>query len=322
MTEPVLDPQEAAVLAAAADEDLPPFTEIPVSEGRARLRDEVITDAPKEQMLAVDERELPAPRGSITLRLYRPSDATLPLVMFFHGGGWVIGDLDTHDRLCRRIANACDAMVISVGYRRSPEHPYPVPVEDCYFATTWAALHATDLGIDPQRIGVVGDSAGATNAAAVSLLARDRGFPALRMQGLMYPVADAPSDASPSYVERGAGYALDAPTMRWFWDQYVSAPRDVDLDDPYLCLLRADDLSHLPRGFLVTTEFDPLRDEGRRLAERLREAGADIAHHHVPDLMHGFVLRTDEVARAAQEVERMCEQIERHLAGPGPAPSG
>lgn len=315
MPEATLDPQSQGLLEVAAAAGLPPVIETSVTQARLRLRDEFITDAPVENVAIVEERQLATPRGPFSIRLYRPMEGTLPLVMFFHGGGWCLNDLDTYDRTCRRLANACAAVVISVGFRRSPEHPFPTQVEDCFLATTWAAQHATHIGIDPERIGVVGDSSGGTNAAVVSLLARDRGFPALRMQGLLYPVTDAPSDASPSYEERGTGYVLDSPTMRWFWHHYVGALTGIDLDDPYLCPLRATDLSHLPGGFVATAEFDPLRDEGHRYADRLRAEGTDIVHRHVPDLMHNFLLQTELIARAKEEVAWIFDQIRIHLGG-------
>ena len=301
-------------MAEAKAAGLPPVTELSVAEARRRLRDEFITGAPTDAVLRAEERRLAAPRGSFPIRLYRPAEGVLPLVALFHGGGWCLNDLDTHDRLCRRLANACGVVVLSVGLRRSPEWPYPTQVEDCFLATAWAAQHAADLDIDPSRIGVVGDSSGGANAAAVALLARDRGFPTLAMQGLVYPVTDAPSATSPSYVERGRGYVLDAPTMDWFWARYVGMLDDVDLDDPYLCPLRADDLSGLPDGFVTTAEFDPLRDEGSRYAERLRAAGNDVTHHHVPDLMHNYLLQTDQIARAADEVAWIFTEIRTRLA--------
>lgn len=313
MTEPTLDPQAQQLLDDAKSAGLPPISEISIARARQRVRAELITGAPVEEVLVVEERQLATPRGPFPIRLYRPDDRTLPILLFFHGGGWCLNDLDTHDRVCRRLANACSAAVISVGFRRSPEFPYPTQVEDCFLATVWAARHAAELGVDPLRIGVVGDSSGGTNAAAVSLLARDRGFPALRMQGLLYPATDAPTGASPSYREHGAGYLLDAAAMYRFWDQYVGALADVDLDDPYLCPLRAADLSHLPPGFVATAEFDPLRDEGRRYAERLQEAGTEIVHRHVSDLMHDFLLQTHQISRADEEVAWIVGQIRSHL---------
>jgi acetyl esterase len=313
MTEATLDPQARALLDDAAAADLPPVTEISVADARQRLRDTFITDAPLPDILLAEERQLATPRGSFPIRRYRPREGVLPLVMLFHGGGWTLNDLDTHERVCRRLANACQTVVISVGFRRSPEFPYPTQVEDCFLATAWATQHAVELAIDPRRVGLFGDSSGGANVAAVSLLARDRGFPDLRMQCLLYPVTDAPSASSPSYEERGTGYVLDAPTMLWFWDKYTDALDHVDLDDPYLCPLRASDLSGLPGGIVVTAEFDPLRDEGRRFAERLRAAGNDVDHHHVADLMHNFLLQTDDIARADDEVSWIFEQIRSRL---------
>lgn len=315
MPKPTLDPQAQELIDAAAAAGLPPVTAISVTEARQRLRAEFVTDAPREAVMLAEERCLAAPRGSFLVRLYRPRPGLLPLVMFFHGGGWCLNDLDTHDRVCRQLANACATVVMSVGFRRSPEYPFPTQVEDCFLATAWAAHNAADLGIDPRRVGVVGDSSGGMNAAAVVLLARDRGFPAIRMQGLLYPVTDAPSDSRPSYRERGAGYVLDAPTMHWFWGHYVGALDRVDLGDPYLCPLRATDLSHLPGGFVATAEFDPLRDEGCRYGERLREAGTDLTLRHADDLMHNYLLQTDSIRRAEEEVSWIFGQIRNYLGG-------
>jgi len=313
MTEPTLDPQVQALLDTAAAAGLPPVFTLPVAEARERMRSAFISDGPLEEVHEVAENQILAPGEPIGLRMYRPKSGVLPLLMFFHGGGWTLNDLDTHDRLCRRLANSCEAMVISVDYRRSPENPYPTQIEDCYLATVWAAAHAEKLEIDVTRIGVVGDSSGGTNATVVAMLARDRGFPSLKMQGLIYPVTDAPSDSSPSYRERATGYSLGRAFMDWFWEQYVGT-ENVNVDDPYLCPLRANDLSGLPPGFIVTAEFDPLRDEGRQFAERLNAAGTSVEYRNVSDQMHGFILLTATLDRAEEEMVWICDQIRELLS--------
>jgi acetyl esterase len=276
------------------------------------MRAGFISDAPLEEVHEVADLRVPGPQGGIAIRSYRPSTGLLPVVVFFHGGGWTVNDLDTHDRVCRRLANGSGAVVLSVDFRRSPEHPYPAPIEDAFTATCWAAANATQLAVDPGRICVAGDSSGGTMATVVALLARDRGFPRLRYQVMVYPVTDAPSTESPSYRERESGYSLGRAFMEWFWGHYV--PPGADLDDPYLCPLRADDLSGLPPALVVTAEFDPLRDEGRRYAERLAQAGVETTYEHVENQMHGFVMQTAVIDRARQELDGIAATIAKALS--------
>jgi acetyl esterase len=275
------------------------------------MRAGFISDAPLEAVHEVSELSIPGPSGGLRARRYHPGSDRLPLVAFFHGGGWTLNDLDTHDRVCRRLANESNTVVLSVDYRRSPEHPYPAPLEDAFLATAWTAENGDALGGDPERLCVAGDSSGGTMATTVALLARDRGFPRIAFQVLLYPVTDAPSMESPSYRERESGYSLGRAFMEWFWAQYVSP--DADLSDPYLCPLRAEDLSGLPPALIVTAEFDPLRDEGRRYAERLTAAGVDAVHHHVENQMHGFVMQTAVIDRARQELNSVAHAISSAL---------
>lgn len=312
MSEPILDPQAQALLDAAVASGLPPVFTVSVSEARDRMRAGFITDAPLESVQHVADLLIPAPQGGLMTRLYRPSEGILPLIVFFHGGGWTLNDLDTHDRVCRRLANSTGAVVLSVDYRRSPEFPYPAPIDDSYLATVWASANSDELQIDPQQVCVAGDSSGGTVATVVALLARDRGLPTLKYQVLLYPVTDAPSTDSPSYREREAGYSLGRAFMEWFWEQYTTP--DLHLDDPYLCPLRAQDLSDLPPALVVTAEFDPLRDEGRRYAERLREAGVEVEYRNVENQMHGFIMQTAVIDRASEEFDRVAGSIRAALA--------
>jgi len=312
LSEPSLDPQAQSLLDAAAASGLPPVFSIPVSEARDRMRAGFISDAPLESVQEVADLVVPAPQGGIRTRLYRPSDGVLPLIVFFHGGGWTLNDLDTHDRVCRRLANSTEAVVLSVDYRRSPEFPYPAPIDDSYLVTVWAIANADRLHVDPARVCVAGDSSGGTNATVVALLARDRGLPPLRYQVLLYPVTDAPSMESPSYREREVGYSLGRAFMEWFWEQYTTP--GLDLDDPYLCPLRAQNLAGLPPALILTAEFDPLRDEGRRYAERLRDAGVDVEYRNVENQMHGFMMQTAVIDRAAVEFDLVAASIRTALA--------
>jgi len=235
----------------------------------------------------VFERELAGPGGSIRVRSYRDrTDSTLPGVAYIHGGGWVIGDLDTHDGICRRLARESGCAIVSIDYRLAPEHPFPAALCDVEAALQWLHAEAHQLGIDPGRIALAGDSAGGNLAAAMTLALREKGRPQPRCQLLFYPVTDADL-TRPSYVENGEGYFLETETMRWFWEQYV--PASAARRDPLASPLRADDLTDLPEALVITAGFDPLRDEGDAYAEALRAAGVKTELRRYPGLIHGFL---------------------------------
>jgi acetyl esterase len=206
--------------------------------------------------------------------------------MFFHGGGWVIGDLDTHDVVCRRLANAAKCAVVSVDYRLAPEHKFPAAVEDCVAATEWVAEQAAALGVDSARMAVGGDSAGGNLAAVVALHARDHGGPALRLQLLIYPATEF-AMRHPSHTTRGEGFLLTHSTMKWFRDAYLRS--DADMADWRASPLRAADVSRLPPAYILTAGFDPLSDEGAAYADRLSSAGVPVQHVHLPGQIHGFI---------------------------------
>jgi acetyl esterase len=206
------------------------------------------------------------------------------LLAYFHGGGFVYCSLETHDNTCRRLANATGATVVSVDYRLAPEHAFPAAADDCLAATRWVHDHADELGGDPARLAVGGDSAGGNLAAVTALRARDEGGPALVAQLLVYPVIDA-ACGTLSFDENGEGYFLEAPTMRWFWEQYLAG---ADGRHPHASPCNAADLSGLPPAVVVTAEFDVLRDEGEHYAELLRAAGVDARSHRYDGMIHGF----------------------------------
>ena len=281
-----LDP-EAKMLLEQMTTVVRPFDELSVEEARAAIATLSAAAGEGEAVARVENRTVPGPRGEIPVRVYTPAgSAPFPVLVYFHGGGWVIGSLETHDGICRHLANAAGAVVVSVDYRLAPEHPFPASGEDAYAATRWVAANAAALGGDPRRIAVGGDSAGGNLAAVVSLMARDRGVPPLVFQLLVYPVTDAPSANTASYRENAEGYFLTAKTMHWFWNHYCG--KSPDLSDPYLCPLRARDLKHLPPALVVTAEFDPLRDEGEAYAARLREAGSQAHVKRYAGMIHGF----------------------------------
>ena len=240
---------------------------------------------------------IPGPGGPIPARLYRSAkNGTLPVLVFLHGGGWVVGNIDSHEAMCRHLANRAECAVLSVDYRMGPEHKFPAAVEDCFAATVWTAGNAAALGVDPGRLAVGGDSAGGNLAAVVSLLARDKRAPRISCQILIYPATDAAMrhDSVARYAE---GYVLTRATMRWFYEQYLRTPDDAA--DWRVSPLLAPDLSRLPPAYVLTAGYDPLCDEGDAYAARLAAAGVPVTHRRFPGQVHGFVTN-GKVIRAAE----------------------
>jgi acetyl esterase len=226
--------------------------------------------------------------GPIPLRLYTPVAAggtSLPAIVYFHGGGFVVGDLDSHDALCRTLANESGCLLLSVDYRLAPEHKFPAGVEDCLAALSWVEDNASRLGIDPNRIAVAGDSAGGNLAAVVCLLAEEQGRPHVAFQLLLYPVTSLRHDA-PSVQAFGDGYMLNLPTLEWFATHYL--PAGAERSDKRLSPLAAASHRGLPPAYIVTAGFDPVRDEGRAYAEALKAAGVAVQHVDYPTMIHGF----------------------------------
>jgi acetyl esterase len=263
------------------------------------------------QVAEVENRSVAGPEEDLALRIYSPEgSATTGALMYFHGGGWVIGDLDSHDETCRRLCRGAGVKVIAVHYRRAPETTFPGAVEDCFAATVWAAANADALNIDTGRIAVGGDSAGGNLAAAVALMARDRGGPALRFQLLVYPVTAARFDTD-SYRDNAEGYLLSRRAMQWFWDQYVP-----DLDqrrEPYAAPLEAKSLAGLPPALVQTAEYDPLRDEGEAFAAALRRDGVAVTATRYDGLIHGFFGMQEAVAAARPALAEALAALRQHL---------
>ena len=260
-------------------------------------------ELPVEDVARTEDRVIPGADGTeLPIRIYWPStsDEPLPVVVFFHGGGWVIGGIDSHDGQVREMVNRTAMVYVSVDYRLAPEARFPAAAEDCYAATQWVAANAASIGADADRLGVAGDSAGGNLAAVVALMARDRGGPAIAYQLLIYPCCDMDSNAWPSQTANGTGYFLTKESMDWFYGQYADV---ADRDNPYASPIRADDLSGLPPACVITAEFDPLRDEGEAYGARLQEAGVDCEVHRYDGMFHGFFGMTLAIpgAVAAQE---------------------
>jgi acetyl esterase len=284
-----LDPQLAEILAIAEKVGRPPLDALPVEEARREYRKRADTfGLPAAEMATIEERQIAGPAGAIPVRLYVPpdADAPAPLLVFFHGGGWTVGDRDTHDRACRHFAGAARCRVASVDYRLAPEHPFPAAVEDCWAA--WAAIAgaAAAWGADPRRIAVGGDSAGGNLAAVVAILAKEKRAPAPCLQLLIYPAVDM-AGLHASIATFGTGYLLTKPMIDSFMGYYVPTP-EMRRDWRASPLL-ARDLAGLPRAFVQTAGFDPLQDEGAAYAKALATAGNTVAHEHYPSLVHGYL---------------------------------
>jgi acetyl esterase len=269
----------------------PPINELSVEDARALLTEAQSRPYGKIPVDIEDRTILVGPRGNTAVRIVRPKGATaaLPVVMYFHGGGWVLGDQDTHDRLIREIAVGANAAVVFVEYSRSPEARFPVAIEEAYAATKWVFEMGMMINVDSSRIAVAGDSAGGNIAAAVTFLAKERGGPAISFQALFYPVTDANFDTD-SYKEFARGYFLTRDAMKWFWNHY--AQTTSVRDKPTASPLRAstEELRGLPPALIITAECDVLRDEGEAYALRLRQAGVAVTATRYPAIIHDFLM--------------------------------
>jgi len=244
----------------------------------------------------------------IPLRLYRPSEGVLPAFVFFHGGGWVVGDLDTHDVVCRQIARDAGAVVIAVDYRLAPEHPFPAASDDAWSATTWIAAHADQLGIDAARIAVGGDSAGGGLAAVVAVMARDSRKLRLAFQVLVYPVVDLRAE-SVSYSKYAEGYLLTRAAMKWYIAQYAPTPQAVN--DWHASPLLAPWVHGVAPALIMTAELDPLIDEGEAYARRLRGARVPVDYQVVPGMVHGFLTMGAKVDAANRSIDIIASALKR-----------
>ncbi len=280
-------------------------------EARAGFRVLTVDARDPDSVVPVGEVEdltVAGGEGDRPARLYRPERTDgqpLPVLVFFHGGGFVIGDLDTHDNQARRLCRDLQALVVSVDYRLAPEHPFPAPLDDCFAATRSVAEHAAELGGDPTRLAVGGDSAGGNLATTVTQRCRDENGPTLAAQLLLYPVTDLSTPDRPSRVENAEGYLLTHDDMTWFESAYVT---DEQVTDPLASPLLAD-LRGLPPAVVVTAEYDPLRDEGDAYAEALRAAGVPVTHERFDGLIHGFFGMGPLSAACEQAVARTCSSL-------------
>jgi acetyl esterase len=285
---PDLHPQIQRVLQVMAEANLRPIEAMTPAEAREQM--EATAQGRKAEPLPVDrveERLVSGPAGDIRLRLYWPDKAApLPAIVYYHGGGHVIGSLDTHDLVARNLCAGAEALVVSVDYRMGPEHRFPAAVEDSFAALKWVHANAKELGADPNRIGVHGDSAGANLAAVVALMARDAGGPRLRLQSLVYPVADY-GLVGDSYDKYAQGYGLlTRESMVWFRNHYLRSPRDAE--DWRASPINAPSLGNVAPAVVITAECDVLHDDGERYTEALHRAGVPVEYKEYPGMIHGF----------------------------------
>ena len=303
-----LDPQIQALREQRARSGAAPLYTLTVAQARAADLAAIRADGGSPRPVhAVTDHRLPGPAGDLPVRVYRPSDERpLPVLLYFFGGGWTLGSIDTADLLCRTLADEVGCLVVTVGYRLAPEHPFPAAVHDCHAALRWIASHAGELGADPSRLAVGGDSAGGNLAAAVTLLARADGVIDLVGQLLVYPNTDQSADDA-SMRDNADPWLFNHHSVAWYTGHYLASPGDAA--DPLASPLRAADLSRLPPALVITAEYDPLRDQGEAYARRLAEAGVPVELSRYPGMAHGFfaMAGTVDAARTANL------QAARHL---------
>jgi acetyl esterase len=286
----VLDPDAAAVYKAFLEANRPPYETVSPAEARQLyLAARVVSNPEPPELESTKPLAIPAPHGSIPARVYTPkrlrkAGGLSPCLVFFHGGGWVIGDLDSHDVVCRKLAHEGELIVIAVDYRLAPEHKFPAAVDDAIAATKWVADNARQLGIDAARITVGGDSAGGNLAAVVALAARDGDGPKLAGQLLIYPATDFAMN-TPSHSEPETSILLTHSVVKWFCNHYLG---DADINDWRASPARAKSLDGLPPAYVLVAGGDPLRDEGDEYAKRLKQAGVAVTYRYFPGQFHGF----------------------------------
>lgn len=313
-----LDPALAGFLAQAAAQGNPPLESLPPPVARQIYRDLAAgLGLPTPAIASASDRVIDGPGSALTLRIYQPDvhrQEPLPLLFYVHGGGFVIGDLETHDKICRTLCHDVAAVVVAVDYRLAPEHPFPAAVDDVACALRWVAAHARELGADPSRIALAGDSAGAQLATVAALRAAGAVEPhALRALGLIYPVAQHYSEPSPSMAENGEGKFLTTGVMQWFIDCYLGG-RQTLARHPDFALLHAQALHTLPPTWLATMGHDPLRDEGFALALRIAHAGVPTEHRHYPGAIHACIHFTAVSPLGAQVMADLAEWLRLQLS--------
>ncbi|HWJ78141.1 alpha/beta hydrolase [Ureibacillus composti] len=306
-----IDSQAKFLLEQMEAAGAPPMSSLSPEEARLTTDFSALAGIP-EKVGKVENRVIPGPGGDIPVRIYTPNgEGPFPSLVFYHGGGWVIGDLDTVDVPCRLLANRANCVVVSVDYRLAPEHKFPAAADDAYAAAKWVVENGPSIKVDSSRVAVGGDSAGGNLAAVVSLMARDKNEIDLAYQLLIYPVTNH-SYETVSYSDNADGYLLTKDSMIWFWDHYLRNPQDGD--NPYASPLKAEDLSGLPPALVITAEFDPLRDEGEAYAQRLKEAGVSVEETRYNGMIHGFFWMPGTLDQGMKAVNQAANALKQAFA--------
>ena len=305
-----VDPQIQILLGARAA--LPPMHTLSVADARLQMAARAIPGLRIPEVASVVNRDMPGPGGPLPLRIYTPEGpGPFPLMVFFHGSGFVVCSLDTHDAMCRNLCVGTGSVVVSVDYRLAPEHKFPAAPDDCLAATRWVVANAAALRGDTTRVIVAGDSAGGNLAAVTALRCRDEGGPALAGQLLIYPVTDYHTPGTPSYAENADGYGLTRAGMEWFWNHYLTDPSHGT--HPHAAPLRAPSLAGLPPAYVTTAEYDPLRDEGEYYGEALRAAGVPTRIKRWDGVNHGFFFFVGIVDKSGAAMDEACAWVNETL---------
>lgn len=310
-----LDPVVRGILDFMATRDVPALETLSPQEAR---RLPFTQSGPPEPCARVENHVIPGPNGDVPLRVYTPAgERPFPVLVYFHGGGWVIGNLESHDSICRALTNAANCVTVAVEYGLAPEHKFPEPVDEAYAAIAYVAAHGAEFGADGRRLAVAGDSAGGNLAAVVSLMARERGGPAITAQALIYPVTNF-DFTTDSYRDNGAGYLLPETTMRWFWNHYLRGASDGSHE--YASPLRAKDCTGLPQALVITAQYDVLRDEGEAYARRLKDAGVNTLLHCYDGMPHNFFAMSGILPQGRAAIDEVAAFLRRTLQPIAPSP--
>ncbi len=308
-----LRPEIKKYLDEGAAANPPQAWEIPIASSRKLRMGRVAVAGTPEAIYQVEHKFIAGPTSDLPIRIYRPSaQGPLPAMVYFHGGGWVFNTLDMFEQCLRSIANKGNFIIVAVAYQKAPEHPFPIPFDDCYATTKWVFENAQALGIDPKKIGVSGDSAGANLASAVALKVRDEGDLALAFQALIYPCNDFEMKYE-SATENGTGFGLTTKGMRWFWEEYLQS--ELDKHHPYAVPITAESLKDLPPTIVVTAEYDPLLDDGYNYAEALKDAGVFTIYREYAGLIHGFMIMASVTPEAVIAQHNLADEINALLNG-------
>jgi len=305
-----LDPQAQERLAQDAAIGTRPVWELPLATARANQENRAKLPGP--EVASVVDMDVPAPDGAVGVRAYTPEGAgPFPVVVWMHGGGWVLGSVNSTDATCRAMANDTPCVVVSVEYRLAPETKFPGPAEDCYAVAQWVATNGARLNADASRMAIAGASAGGNLAAAVALMARDRGGPALVQQTLVYPVTDG-TLSTESYERCATGFGLSRDTMTWYWQQYLAS--EADRENPYAAPARASDLSGLPPALVITGGYDVLADEGEAYASSMSAAGVPTTHSRYDGMIHGFFNLSAPFDKSYTAIAEVCAALRSAFA--------